>query len=135
MKFRIFSLEEANELLPKLRSLLEELQSKYRIMEETAHQWEMHRKSTRTLQEAEPRGLEGAPVETKEKLREIEQDVISLVQSINKLGCVLRDPHAGLVDFPGIHNKEPIYLCWVLGEDSVQFYHGPDEGFQGRKPL
>jgi len=28
-----------------------------------------------------------------------------------------------------------VYLCWKLGEDRIRFYHRPDEGFAGRKPL
>jgi len=28
-----------------------------------------------------------------------------------------------------------VLLCWHLGEDSVQYWHGVEEGFAGRKPL
>jgi len=30
---------------------------------------------------------------------------------------------------------EQVLLCWRLGEDRIRFWHGPEEGFAGRKPL
>jgi hypothetical protein len=39
------------------------------------------------------------------------------------------------VDFPARLNNEEIYLCWRLGEDRIRFWHRPDEGFAGRKPI
>lgn len=50
-------------------------------------------------------------------------------------GIVLRDIEQGLLDFPGERNGEDIYLCWRLGEPSVDFWHGTDTGFASRQPL
>jgi predicted ATPase len=41
----------------------------------------------------------------------------------------------GLLDFPSLREGEEILLCWRLGEDEIAFWHGPEEGFAGRKPL
>jgi hypothetical protein len=50
-------------------------------------------------------------------------------------GILLRDPGAGLIDFPGEVGGEEVYLCWRLGEDDVDFYHATNTGYSGRKPL
>lgn len=50
-------------------------------------------------------------------------------------GIVLRDVSEGLCDFPGEINGKDVFLCWKLGEESVDHWHELDSGFSGRKPL
>jgi hypothetical protein len=49
---------------------------------------------------------------------------------------ILRDAMSGLIDF---HAKGAdgvvYYLCWRLGEEELGWWHLPEEGFPGRKPL
>jgi hypothetical protein len=39
------------------------------------------------------------------------------------------------VDFPTLFRGVEVYLCWKLGESGIEFWHGVDEGFRGRKPI
>ncbi len=48
---------------------------------------------------------------------------------------VLRDIATGLLDFPGLAAGRPVWLCWRLGEERVEFWHAIDDGFAGRQPL
>jgi hypothetical protein len=50
-------------------------------------------------------------------------------------GILLREPGAGLVDFPSEIDGKPVFLCWLLGEEDVAFYHATDTGYSGRRPL
>jgi Uncharacterized conserved protein (DUF2203) len=51
-------------------------------------------------------------------------------------GIVLRDADRGLVDFPAVAlDGRRYWLCWVVGEASVAWWHWPDDGFAGRKSL
>jgi len=51
-------------------------------------------------------------------------------------GVVLRDPERGLIDFAGASSDgRPLWLCWVVGEPVVAFWHWPDDGFAGRQPI
>lgn len=59
----------------------------------------------------------------------------TLVADLEVLGGVLKDLDMGLVDFPTLAGGSEVYLCWQLGEDGVQYWHGLAEGFAGRKPL
>jgi len=54
---------------------------------------------------------------------------------LEAVDVVLRDIDRGLIDFPAIRDGEEIYLCWLLDEDEVGFWHAPDAGFAGRRPL
>jgi hypothetical protein len=76
--------------------------------------------------------------EISRKRSERERQVSSLqqtVEQIQRTGCVVKDLEVGLVDFPSRRSGEEIYLCWKLGEEHIEYYHGMDEGFAGRKPL
>jgi hypothetical protein len=57
------------------------------------------------------------------------------VESLTDRGVVLRDPESGLVDFPTTREGREVFLCWRLGEERVAFWHGPESGFGGRRPI
>lgn len=61
-----------------------------------------------------------------------------LIQEIAIEGIQIKDLERGLVDFPHILDTDPpreVFLCWLLGEDTVEFWHEIEAGFAGRKPL
>jgi hypothetical protein len=58
------------------------------------------------------------------------------VEALTGEGIILRDLDAGLVDFPArLEDGREYLLCWVLGEPAVAWWHWPDTGFAGRRPL
>jgi hypothetical protein len=59
----------------------------------------------------------------------------TLGQEINDSGIILRDLERGLVDFPTLWEDREVYLCWLLGESSIQFWHEIDTGFSSRQSL
>jgi hypothetical protein len=48
---------------------------------------------------------------------------------------VLRDLDRGLVDFPALREGREVYLCWEEGEEDIGFWHEPEGGFDGRRPI
>jgi len=57
------------------------------------------------------------------------------VENLSSRGILLRDPEAGLLDFPAEREGRRVFLCWRLGEDHVGFWHEAEAGFTGRRPL
>jgi hypothetical protein len=57
------------------------------------------------------------------------------VEQLQEIGCLVKDLDTGLVDFPTLFRGQEVYLCWKLGEPSIEFWHGVDEGFRGRKTI
>jgi hypothetical protein len=57
------------------------------------------------------------------------------IEAVQETGCLIKDLDIGLVDFPTLHKGVEVYLCWKLGEPAIEFWHGVDEGFRGRKPI
>ena len=51
-------------------------------------------------------------------------------------GVILRDLARGLIDFAAeTAAGRPYWLCWVVGEPSVTWWHWPEDGFAGRTPI
>jgi hypothetical protein len=60
----------------------------------------------------------------------------SAVVDLEAEGIVLRDVRQGLVDFPArASNGRGYWLCWLVGEPEVAWWHWPEAGFAGRTPL
>jgi len=57
------------------------------------------------------------------------------IEAVQDQGCLVKDLDIGLVDFPTMFKGVEVYLCWKLGEPAIEFWHGVDEGFRGRKPI
>jgi hypothetical protein len=61
--------------------------------------------------------------------------VAECAEVINAAGAQIKSLEEGLLDFPSLRDGELVLLCWKLGEDDIQYWHGVDEGFAGRKPV
>jgi hypothetical protein len=57
------------------------------------------------------------------------------VARIDEMGITLRDIERGLVDFPALVAGRQVWLCWRVGETSVDWWHDLESGFGGRRPL
>ena len=114
-----WTVERANAALPRVGAALE------RIRELVA---EARREREDAAGLLEGNGHPAAPRGT-EELR-------AAVEALTDEGIVLRDLDAGLVDFPArLGDGRPYLLCWVLGEPAVEWWHWPETGFAGRRPL
>jgi hypothetical protein len=70
--------------------------------------------------------------------RDVARPLVELSRAVAELEAidvVLRDVERGLVDFPAIRDGEEVYLCWLVDEDEIRFWHPIDGGFAGRQPL
>ncbi len=72
------------------------------------------------------------------KKKELNRAVTNLYQAIENLeskGVLIKSVDDGLIDFPSLMVNKEVWLCWKVGETSIRFWHGRDEGFSGRKPV
>ncbi|MDE2823082.1 MAG: DUF2203 domain-containing protein [Chloroflexota bacterium] len=68
----------------------------------------------------------------------VEKSTESLRQPLEEFEnreIIIRDLQRGLIDFPALRDGREIYLCWLYGEDRIDFWHELDTGFAGRQPL
>jgi len=52
---------------------------------------------------------------------------------IEDLGVLVKDLDVGLIDFPTLYRGQEVYLCYRMDETDIDFWHGTQEGFAGRK--
>ena len=132
MEERYFTVEEANEALAEVRPLTEELVAHRRALVEL-----QERQAAVTTRIA-GNGGNVEPSELQEVQHRLDEEVAGIarcVARIHELGALVKDLDDGLVDFPARRGGEDVLLCWRLGEDAIEFWHGLDEGFSGRRPL
>jgi hypothetical protein len=130
----VFTLEAVNALVPRLRVLMGAQMSRRSEIERRLKQLsELLGKTPETIEMDERDPTE---------VRDVKRDLLQRVEAyqrawgeIEDMGAVLKDPHAGLVDFYGHVDGRAVWLCWRYGEDAVTHYHGLEEGFAGRKPI
>jgi len=66
----------------------------------------------------------------------LDTEIAALVNELNADGIIVRDPERGLIDFPAESPSGETYLlCWLDGEDTIEWWHWPDAGFAGRTPI
>ncbi len=63
------------------------------------------------------------------------QQLRDVIEEIQGFGCIIKDLDSGLLDFPSLFRGAEVYLCWRLGEPAIEFWHGIEEGFSGRKRI
>src|SRR4030095_13790805 len=122
---RIFTLAEAQSLLPRLRSLLKE------ISVEWDHARALNPEVQKARDKAQFDGYSKFGVEYVESVSHL----TSLIHQIKDMGVLLKDADKGLCDFPYVRQGRVVYLCWQLGEEQIQYWHDIESGFAGREPL
>jgi hypothetical protein len=131
---RIFTQEEANDALEVVRPLVERLVDARRRFVHVAGR----------LERVEGRVAGNGGCLDPERVRELQEqaaevgaEIALLVGELEAAGVQVKDLDQGLIDFPAHHpeSHETVLLCWHLGEEGVQYWHGVEEGFAGRKPL
>jgi hypothetical protein len=128
---RYFTVEEANQALPRLRQWLPRLRARRQRLDV------VQRKLSELAVKAAANGnlVEEEVLATQREAQRLAGEVDKLIARINGLGCQIKDIEQGLVDFPALREGREVYLCWRLGEEEVAFWHELDAGFGGRQPL
>jgi hypothetical protein len=128
---RLFTVSEADALLPRLRRDFADV-----------HQLRADAQSIRAeLNQLEARGqsngkdLAAEIREHQTRLEELAAKAQSILESIVALDCEIKDVEQGLVDFPSDRNGRTVYLCWKLGEKTIEYWHELSAGFAGRQRL
>jgi hypothetical protein len=132
-KQKTFTLEEAHALLPVLSSLLKRSMESKELIEEVEKE----------LQDLKHRILLSGglmvdiPVVARRRAQRDKafQEIKDTLAEIDAIGVQVKDLDIGLLDFPCAVEDEIVLLCWKYGEAKIEFWHGTEEGFAGRKPI
>lgn len=132
MATRYFTAEQANDALEEVRPLAERMVGHRSALGELlGRRSELSGTIAGNGGDLDPGELARVEAEIGEEAK----GVASCVNEIHGLGAQVKDADEGLVDFPALRGEEEVLLCWKVGEEAVEFWHGLEEGFAGRRPL
>ena len=130
---RIFTLPEAQTLLPVLNSLLEKAQKAA---------------STATTREHALQSLHqsiflngGMRVDLPQvaRLKSEQEKAVAeardTLQEIDEIGVSVKDLQAGLLEFPFQLDDEVVLLCWIQGQSAITTWRTAEQDPEDRQPL
>ena len=130
---RFFTLHQAEQLLPQVESAIRDAIARKAEYQEAESDWQGFQRRVMMLG-----GMQVDHEQLLEFKNRRDSAVANLKEAIGKIqeiGCLVKDLDIGLIDFPTLLHGQEVYLCWKLGESAIQFWHGVQEGFRGRKPI
>jgi hypothetical protein len=124
---KYFTVEEANRTLPLVRRIVGDIVATHDVIR-------------RGLEEA--RSLDPAVAAQLSRRRELEAELSQLsdqvhgfIGELEEIGALFKGFEEGLIDFYGKLDGRPVFLCWRLGEENVEWWHELDAGYIGRQRL
>ncbi len=119
-----FSLNEARQLLPVVKPLLQKIREDAIALEEMG--FDLARGKYK------PGFHPDTSVEFPAEYRRLSRNI----RKVTDKGIQIKGLLHGLIDFPALRdNGEEVLLCWKLDEEDIEFWHGLDDGFRGRRHI
>lgn len=127
MATKVFTLEEANRTLPLVKRIVRDI---------VATHAELQRRVTEyPAIDAGAPGVDERRLELRREIDALAQQVNGYIGELHRLGCLFKGFEEGLVDFYTLKAGRPVFLCWKLGEDTIEWWHEVDAGYGGRQAL
>lgn len=123
---KLFTLDEANALIPKLEAVVQQMQLTYLKVKQIVGPLE----ESELPPEAMEQRLQDHP-----ELRGMLADIQRYVAVIQETGAQFKGIELGLVDFPALIGGHAGVLCWQYGEKEIRWWHDAESGFSSRRPL
>ena len=130
MKGKIFTPDEANQMLPLVSQIADDIVDTYADVNLALQNFEAEKSRAESDPNREP------------ELRKRDEEVATvldrfqgLIEEIESLGGTVSDYERGMIAFYGEVDGEIVYLCWKRGERQIRYWHRLDEGFGKRRPL
>ena len=125
----LFSLEEANALIPRLELIMERMQRRGIELREAIEA--LAREGGESMTNIEVSDL----LERRPELQDLVEELEQLIREIEACGGQFKGLELGLVDFPSEIDGQIGLLCWQYGEKEITHWHALESGFDGRQPL
>ena len=122
---RVFTLAEANQLIPRLEEHLTVVKRAKGILVRVKD--EIKKASAKSQ-------FGGGSFAGRHYIRALEQ-ISNQLRSIQEMGVLVKDLDIGLCDFPYEMEGRLVYLCWKSGEPEIRWWHDLHSGYTGRQPL
>jgi len=125
---KLFTIEEANSLLPSVRPIVRGIQRAHRRL--AAYQSQ----ASAAAEGGKDGG--GGGIANGSHYAKLIIELSLGVGELESLGVQLKDYSRGLIDFPSMREGRVVLLCWKADEgNQLEWWHDVEAGFAGRQPL
>ncbi|MGQ9591980.1 MAG: DUF2203 domain-containing protein [Planctomycetota bacterium] len=133
MESKLISVDEANRMLPLLRSIVADIMSAWDQIIFKRTELECLEKSTGSNgPQLSPEAREAALSNLKQDLNGLIDRINGYIREVEDLGCFVEEFKRGIINFPSLYNGRKVFLCWKPDEENVSFWHELDECFNDR---
>lgn len=132
-RLRTYTVEEANQELPRVRRIVEQIAQLSALLPELEDQARIAEYDSK--RDGAGSNHRDRHQQARDAVSGAELELLKAVAQLNGMGIQLKGPLEGLIDFPSYRDGELVELCWKLGEDKVEYWHRVGEGYPGRKKL
>jgi len=122
---RLFTLSEANHLIPQLNARLGSVRQAKAVLARTKED----------IRKASAQAQYGGGSAVGPLYISSLQQISTNLQAIHEMGVLVKDLEMGLCDFPHLREGRVVFLCWKLGEQEIKWWHETSTGFKDRCPL
>ncbi len=129
---KYFTLAEANAMLPLIKSIAADIGAIFRSV--TGRRSDLHRLLRRGSRSAGSQ-YDDEMAESRADLQEEYERIWQFREELESLGVLLRQPEAGLIEFPTLMFGQEAFLCWQLGDEQIQHWRPADSSASNRQPL
>jgi hypothetical protein len=139
MKGKIFTVDEANRMLPLVARIADDIVGTYGEVNRALKSYDEEKarlaESTRANDSTGTAVAEGALRRRDAEVSDVLERFQGLIQEIEALGGTVKDYEQGFIDFYGEIDGEIVYFCWTRGEDRIDHWHRLEEGYAKRRDL
>lgn len=131
---RLFTVAEANALIPFLERALAELSAlrgELRILRRDIEVLSLIASSASGAGNPDTAELR----ERRKSFRAVAAEIEKINRALEMSGCLVKHPDEGLVDFFHLRGDRLVFLCWRAGEERIRAWHPLSGGFPTRQPL
>jgi hypothetical protein len=128
---RLFTREEADELLPHIAPLLWQVRELKREHDAAAAELE----ALQAQAKGNGHGIDVEIARARTAQQRAAVEINGTIERVKALGVEVKDLEMGLVDFRSQKDGRVVYLCWKLGEERVEWWHELDSGYAARERL
>lgn len=122
---RLFTLSEANHLIPQLNARLVSVRQAKAVLARTKED----------IKKASAQAQYGGGSAVGPLYISSLQQISTNLQAIHEMGVLVKDLEMGLCDFPHLRDGRVVFLCWKLGEQEIKWWHETSTGYKDRCPL
>jgi hypothetical protein len=124
---KLFTVEDANALLPTVRGIVRRVQRAYARVSASQEQARLA---------AAGAALGGGGMAGGSAYVLALTELAEASGELEAIGVQVKDYERGLIDFPTLRDGRVVLLCWQMGEgDELEWWHDLEAGFAGRQPL